>query len=222
MEWKLELDLSTKTILTRGSEFLMAWTSWSRTRATTRRTTTTSRKPPGCSSKNLQDLGLMLSQKIIRQSLTQCQNNWVLFFVMVIYLEKMMERLNSGDGKMIFGTNLSTLNIGLMKVEEYNGKRRRKQEQISILYWSIRTRNSLSPSSSRSFRTQWHWSFILRQCISSERFHRVHLSHGMCNQFTLHREFRTDTRRTKFEQKTDGILHVYGSNEQGTQRSWWN
>ena len=41
--------------------------------------------------------GLMLSQKIIRQSLTQCQKNWVLFFVMVIYLEKKMERLNSGD-----------------------------------------------------------------------------------------------------------------------------
>ena len=29
------------------------------------------------------ELGLMLSQKIIRQSLTQCQNNSVLFFVMV-------------------------------------------------------------------------------------------------------------------------------------------
>ena len=41
--------------------------------------------------------GLILSQKIIRQSLTQCQNNGVLFFVMVILLEKMMERLNSGD-----------------------------------------------------------------------------------------------------------------------------
>ena len=30
----------------------------------------------------------------------------------------------------------------------------------------------------------------------------------MCNQFTLHHEFRIGTRRTKFEQKTDGILHV--------------
>ena len=36
----------------------------------------------------------------------------------------------------------------------------------------------------------------------------------MCNQFTLHREFRIDTRRTKFEQKTDGILYVCGSYEQ--------
>ena len=33
---------------------------------------------------------------------------------MVIYLEKMMERLNSGDQKVIFGTNLSTLNNGGM------------------------------------------------------------------------------------------------------------
>ena len=39
------------------------------------------------------------------------------------------------------------------KVEEYNGERRRKQEKISILHWLVRTRNSLSPSSSTSFRT---------------------------------------------------------------------
>ena len=55
--------------------------------------------------------------------------------------------------------------------------------------------------------------------INSERLLRVHLSHRMCNQFTLHHEFRIDTGRTKFEQKTDSILHVCGSNEQGTKRS---
>ena len=33
---------------------------------------------------------------------------------MVIYLEKMMERLNSGDQRSIFGTILSDLSIGLM------------------------------------------------------------------------------------------------------------
>ena len=47
-------------------------------------------------------------------------------------------------------------------------------------------------------------------------FFRLHLSHRMCNRFTLHHEFRIDTRRTKFEQKTDGVLHVCGSNEHGT------
>ena len=64
----------------------------------------------------VKDLGLILSQKLFRLSLIQCQNDWVLFFVMVIYLEKKMQRLNSGDQKMVFGTNLSTLNIGLTKM----------------------------------------------------------------------------------------------------------
>ena len=45
---------------------------------------------------SVKDLGLMWSQELIRLSLTQCQNHWVLFFVMVIYLEKKMERLISG------------------------------------------------------------------------------------------------------------------------------
>ena len=43
MEWKSELNLQTKTILTRGPEFLMDWTSWSQTWST-RSTTTTSRR----------------------------------------------------------------------------------------------------------------------------------------------------------------------------------
>ena len=53
-------------------------------------------------------------------------------------------------------------------------------------YWLVRTRNSWSPISSRSFRTQSHWSFITGQCINSGQFLRVHLSHRMCNQSTLH------------------------------------
>ena len=48
-------------------------------------------------------------------STNQCWSNWSLFFVMVIYLVKTMERLNSGDWKIIFGTTLCNLNIGLMK-----------------------------------------------------------------------------------------------------------
>ena len=52
----------------------------------------------------------MLDKKI-----TQCQNNWVLFFVMVTDLEKTMERLNSGELRNIFETILTNLHIGLMK-----------------------------------------------------------------------------------------------------------
>ena len=107
----------------------------------------------------------------------KCRSNWSLFFVMVVYLEKMMERA------------ISTL--VWWKVEEHNGKWSRKQEKVSILYRSFR-RNSWLPSSSRSFRTQSHWSFITGQCINSGRFLRVHLSRRMCNQLTFHHQFRID------------------------------
>ena len=57
----------------------------------------------------------ILNHKIIRPLIIQCRRNWSIFFVMVVHLEKMMERLNSGDLKVIFGTILCILNIGLMK-----------------------------------------------------------------------------------------------------------
>ena len=44
---------------------------------------------------------------------------------------------------------------------------------------------------------------LFGQCVNSGQFLRVHLSHRMCNQFTLHHEFRIDIGRTKFEQSTD-------------------
>ena len=43
------------------------------------------------------ELGPILNHKIKRPSIIQCRSRWALFFVMVIYLEKMMERLNSGE-----------------------------------------------------------------------------------------------------------------------------
>ena len=146
MEWKLELSLWTRTILTRGAEFLMAWISWSRT-WTTRSTTTTSRKPQKCSSKNVLWNWMQvilkpikgqnkaqktrfcqlihknytywgknldwLNHKNIRSPITQCRRNWSIFFVMVVYLEKMMERLNSGEKKIIFRIILCFDIIGL-------------------------------------------------------------------------------------------------------------
>ena len=146
-----------------------------------------------------EELGPILSQKIIRPPFTQCRNNRVLFFVMVIYFEKTMERLYSGDKRSIFGTNWYTVNVGLMKCGRAQWQEAERQQwKISILYWPISTRNYLSPSSSRSFRTQSHWSFITGQCMNSERFLRVHFSHHMCNQFSFHHEFRIDIGRTKF------------------------
>ena len=62
----------------------------------------------------VKEFRLILNQELIRISHSQCQNDWLLFFVMVIYLEKKMERLNSGDYKIVFGAVLGTLSIGLM------------------------------------------------------------------------------------------------------------
>ena len=232
----------------------MAWTSWSRTWAT-KRTTTTSRKPQKCSSKNMRwrrmylhlqadqrpkqkhedvlllshlqelylsvkDLGLILSQKLVRLSIIQCRRHWPFFFVMAVLRRE-------DDGAIEFWRLKDYLRNEFeysqhWSDEEWNGRRRRQQEKISILYWSIRTRNSLLSSSPRSFRTQSHWSLITGQCVNFEQLLRVNLSHRMCNQFTFHHKFRIDTRRTNFEQKTAGILYVCGSYEQGTQRSVWH
>ena len=123
---------------------------------------------------------------------------------------KKMERLNSGDEKIVFGTILCNLNIGLMKsgrVQWQKAEEIRKDFNIvlihqdkkffiSELFKVIQDVISLI----LHYRTMYHY----------RTFFRLHLSHRMCNQFTLHHEFRIDTSRTKFEQKTDGILHVCG------------
>ena len=56
--------------------------------------------------------GLILNQELNSIKRIQWQKDWAFFFGTENYLEKKMVRSNSGDWKMIFGTNLSTLNIG--------------------------------------------------------------------------------------------------------------
>ena len=43
------------------------------------------------------EFGPMLNQENIRCPIIQCRRNQIIFFVMQDYLEKMMERLNSGE-----------------------------------------------------------------------------------------------------------------------------
>ena len=114
-----------------------------------------------------------------------------------------MRRSNSGDWKMIFGIIWVLSVLVWWCMEEQDGRRRRQQEKISIRYWSVRTRNSLPPSSSRSFRTQSHWSYTARQCINSRQFLRAHLSSWMCSQFTLHHKFRINSGEDKILAGTD-------------------
>ena len=67
----------------------------------------------------------------------------------------------------------------------------------SILYWSVRTINSLHSSSPRSFRTQSHRSYTAGQCVE------YILSYWMCSQFALHHKFRIDSGEDKILAGTD-------------------
>ena len=73
-------------------------------------------------------LGPMLNQENIHSPIMIYLRNWFFFFVMEIkYIEKMMERFNSGELKRIF-----------RNISEKHGRRRRKQEKIPVLYWVFR------------------------------------------------------------------------------------
>ena len=61
----------------------------------------------------LKEFEMALDQELNPIRRTQWQEDWTLFFGMDNYFEKEMGRSDCGDWKRIFGTNLSTLNIGL-------------------------------------------------------------------------------------------------------------
>ena len=90
------------------------------------------------------ELGLMSNHKNIRSPIIQCRRNWsiffvmdnmcnwVLFFVMEAYLETMMERLNSGEKKIILRIIFYIVIIGLTKsgravMQEEEGHKKRFQ-----------------------------------------------------------------------------------------------
>ena len=91
------------------------------------------------------------------------------------------------------------------KVEEKHGKRRRKQAKIPVRYWFIRS-NLVTPSSSRPFRTQSHWSYFAGQCSNSEWNIPLHLPRRMRVQFSFYYQQWIDTWRPRFDQKTDSVL----------------
>ena len=235
MEWKLELSLWTKTILTHGSEFLMAWRYLIRTWTT----------PQKCSSKtalklNASDFASRSKAKAKPQGRTSASSStktiligertWADIEPQEHSLsdhsvsKKLINLLRHGslpredDGAIEFWRIKDYLQDHFVlsphwsdeKWKSMFGRRRRTQEKISVLYWFIRS-NSVPPSSSRSFRTQSSWSLITWQCRDSGRFLQVHLSRRMCNQSTFHHHFRIDTGRTNFEQETDSILSACGS-----------
>ena len=109
--------------------------------------------------------GPILNHKNIRPPIIQCRRHWSIFFVMEVWRIK--------DYLQDHFCVLSSL--VWRKVEEQHRRRRRTQEKISVLCWFFRN-NSVPPSSSKSFRTQSHWSYFTRQCHYTRRFPQVHWS----------------------------------------------
>ena len=202
----LNLNLWKTTLLIRGLEFLMAWTSWSQTWST-RSTTTTSRRllqrrrkylrlqaEPGL-KQNREDFqlfdyvqGLFLFSKENRSilnrglgsvKLTPWQKGWTFFFDTENYFEKKMERSISGDWKIILRNRVEYSQhwSGDVWQNEMPGG--------GGIVLTRQDRNSWFSSSSRSFNTQFFWSFTAFQCIASERFLRVQLTYWIWSQFTL-------------------------------------
>ena len=106
---------------------------------------------------------------------------------MGVNLEKTTERLNSGDERIILGTILCILNIGLMN----SGRASWQEEEDKRKDFT--GRNLIDPT-------------LQDNVIFQSNFFQYILSCRMCNQFTFHHKFRMDTGRSNFEQKTDSIL----------------
>ena len=207
VEWRSEFSLWTKTILISRSQ------TW-----TTRTKTTTSRKLQKYSSKGQpQRRFLQVHTNNTIGGTTRIFAFWLFsvqeidqssFFVLVVYFEKMMERLNSGESKNIFTTILCILNIGLMKSgkvlwpnEEETGK---DSSIVLILQETFFTSELfLQGHSGRNFCDL----SLQDNVLIPDGFFKYILSRRMCNQFTLHHKFRIDSGRTKFQQgQTDGIF----------------
>ena len=139
---------------------------------------------------------------------------------MVIYLDKKMERLNSGDQKMLFRTILSTLNIGLMmygtaRLQE--AEETRKDFNIVLIH---QDKNFFT------FELQGHSGRNLidpslqdNVLIPDNFFEYTYHIGCAINLLSFTNSGLSDTGWTHFEQNTDGILYVCGSYEQRTHRS---
>ena len=128
---------------------------------------------------------------------------------MRVYLEKTIERLNSGKSKTIFRNISCIVIIGLTTIGRKAWQEEEETRKDLVLYWFFRS-NLVLPSSSRSFRTQYRWSFITGQCDNSEQLLPAYSPCWMCVQFAFSHQLWINTWRSKFEQMADSILSACG------------
>ena len=96
----------------------------------------------------------------------------------------------------------------------------KKAEETRKYFNIVLVKNSLSPSSSMSFRTQSHWSYFTRQCINSKRFLRVHLSRLDMQLIHIPSQIQDWLREDNIWTKDRQYLSRLWILWQRTQRSW--
>ena len=108
----------------------------------------------------VKELGPMLNQENIQSPIMKCQRNYSSSSSWKSTPRRRWSDWIQENQRQSSETFLVLSSLVWRQVEEKHGKRRRKQEKIPVLYWFIR--NNLVPlSSSRSFRTQSCWLFII-------------------------------------------------------------
>ena len=135
------------------------------------------------------------------------------------YIEKMMERSNSGESKMIF-KNICTFIIGLTtsgRKDMARGGGIKKRQQyctdssgVTLYFPALHGHSGRSLIELQLYRTMSLF----------DRFLRVHLNHIGCA-INLHSIMNSGLilGGQNLSKKTDSILHACGSYEQRTQRS---
>ena len=80
-----------------------------------------------------------LNQVIVHSPILMYRRNWFIFFVMEVYLEKMMEQLNSGELKTIFRNISRDVIIGLTKSGRTAWQEEEETWKTTGLYWFFST-----------------------------------------------------------------------------------
>ena len=130
---------------------------------------------------------------------------------MEVFLEKMMEQLNSGESKTIFRNISCIVIIGLTT----SGREAwPEEEEETIKYTStvlILQEQFCTSELFKSIQDAVSLIVLYRIMLLFRAASSSTLSCRMCNQFTFHHQFGIDTWKSKFEQQTDSVLSACGS-----------
>ena len=124
---------------------------------------------------------------------------------------------------MIFGTNLCTLNIGLMKCGRVQWQEAEETRQYFKNVLIHQDKKFLLPSSSRSFRTQIHWSWTAGQCtlLIANNSSSTFITLDVQSVYIMNKGLISGGQN--IEQKTDGIssrLWILLNKEQRVPKKW--